>query len=251
MKAGLYIFKDRKDRIKIDLPVTGKVNSPKFSYWHIAFKTLGNLLVKVALSPMSFIAQQLGIASDGLDKMDIDAQQRDFTTEQYTTLKTLADIIKQKPGLVLQLTQNIDYSEAVQNFALANLKKEYYLQLNPAERAKGLEFIDIATLNQIDTKDKDFIAFTDNLLREKNLSQEGSIKDKVMVFFKTVAEAQVIRVMEARNQKMITYLTSTCGVKPERIKVINTPLTQLLSCKKNQYDITMNDGEEQEPTASK
>jgi hypothetical protein len=55
MKVGLYLLKDRKDDIKIDLPVKGNISDPEFSFGKIIWKTFCNLIVKVALTPTKLL----------------------------------------------------------------------------------------------------------------------------------------------------------------------------------------------------
>ena len=55
MKVGLYILKDRHDKIEIDLPVQGNIKDPEFPFGKIIWKTFCNLMVKVALTPTKLI----------------------------------------------------------------------------------------------------------------------------------------------------------------------------------------------------
>ncbi|MDO4497334.1 MAG: DUF748 domain-containing protein [Bacteroidales bacterium] len=51
LKAGLYILTDKNGVCDMELPVTGNIDEPKFSIKRLFFKTLGKLIVKVAVSP--------------------------------------------------------------------------------------------------------------------------------------------------------------------------------------------------------
>lgn len=55
MKIGLYVLKDRHDQIKIDMPVEGSLDDPKFSVGKVIWNTFCNLMVKVALTPTKLI----------------------------------------------------------------------------------------------------------------------------------------------------------------------------------------------------
>ena len=74
----------------------GNINSPEFSYKKIIFKTLTNLLVKVAVSPIQFLAGSLGLSSDKLENLPFEATQNDFTPEQLTKINLLAEMLKSK-----------------------------------------------------------------------------------------------------------------------------------------------------------
>lgn len=240
LKLGLYILKDRKEKINLDLPVTGNVNSPKFSYKKLILKTLGNLIVKIALSPFSLIADQLGIKGDELSAIEIEPLQRGFTSEQFSKFKSLADIAKAKPGLKLILTQEANYEKCIQEFAIMDLKISYYTSKNPVSEDKRLDLVDLDEVKQIDIKSKDFISFTDNLLSQKQLSKEGSIEEKAILLFKEKSDLSLQNSMQRRNEKLLNHFTQVLGINPSRIRIISLPLEEIKSkSTKTQYKVTL------------
>lgn len=92
LKAALYVLKDKDDKILIDLPVKGNVDSPEFSYMKLVWKTLGNLLVKVATSPARAIGNALGLGGDEMEFIAVSQQQHGLTSEQYHVLSGLAAV---------------------------------------------------------------------------------------------------------------------------------------------------------------
>ena len=107
LKTALYILRDKDDKILIDLPISGNVDSPEFSYMKLVWKTLGNLLVKVATSPVRALGNALGMGSDNLDFMAIDPHQRGLTSENYHTLGDLAAIAKSDSLVLITLVQRM------------------------------------------------------------------------------------------------------------------------------------------------
>ncbi len=55
LKLGVYVLTDKQGHINLDLPVKGRIDDPEFSYRKIVFKALGNVLLKVATAPFSFL----------------------------------------------------------------------------------------------------------------------------------------------------------------------------------------------------
>lgn len=107
LKTALYILRDKDDKILIDLPIKGNVDSPKFNYMKLVWKTLGNLLVKVATSPVRALGNALGMSSSNLDFIAIDPDQRGFTSEQYHLLSDLATIAKSDSLVLITLEQRM------------------------------------------------------------------------------------------------------------------------------------------------
>lgn len=94
LKTALYILRDKDEKILIDLPITGNIDSPEFNYMKIVWKTLGNLLVKVATSPARALGNALGINNEDLEFLAIDPHQRGLTSEQYHQLSLLASMMQ-------------------------------------------------------------------------------------------------------------------------------------------------------------
>ena len=107
LKTALYILRDKDDKILIDMPITGNVDSPEFNYMKLVWKTLGNLLVKVATSPVRALGNALGMSSDNLDFIAIDANQHGLSSENYHTLADLATLAKRDSLLVITLEQRM------------------------------------------------------------------------------------------------------------------------------------------------
>ena len=107
LKTALYILRDKDDKILIDMPIKGNVDSPEFNYMKLMWKTLGNLLVKVATSPVRALGNALGMNSSNLDFIAIDPDQRGFTSEQYHLFSDLATIAKSDSLVIITLEQRM------------------------------------------------------------------------------------------------------------------------------------------------
>lgn len=107
LKTALYILRDKDDKIMIDMPIKGNIDNPEFSYMKLVWKTLGNLLVKVATSPVRALGNALGMGKDNLDFIAIDPQQRGLTSENYHTLGDLAKVAKSDSLVVITLEQHM------------------------------------------------------------------------------------------------------------------------------------------------
>lgn len=95
MKTAMYVITDRKGHVKMDLPVKGDVSSPEFSFRKIIWKTFLNLVVKIAASPVDFIAK--AVAGDETFKpMTMPSDQTSLNIEQTHQLGEIADYMKER-----------------------------------------------------------------------------------------------------------------------------------------------------------
>lgn len=99
LKAALYLLKDKDDKVILDVPIAGNVNSPEFNYMKLVWKTLGNLVVKVATSPFRKLTNS---DSDNLF-IAVDPAEPDFTSEQFYQIDKVADLAKADKSYHLNL----------------------------------------------------------------------------------------------------------------------------------------------------
>lgn len=164
LRLALYILKDKDEKIKFDVPVKGSIKDPKFSYRKIIFETLVNLMVKVAVSPVRFLANSLGMKSDNMDVIPIEPLMSGFTAEQYSQLNDLATIIKSKPDMTLTLTQFVNLKEAIPLYTLYKAKESYLESLNKSEIKDPINYEEVQSLKN---NDANFIAYLDTLLKKQ------------------------------------------------------------------------------------
>ena len=131
VKAALYILKDKDDKILIDMPIKGDVDNPEFNYMKVVWKTLGNLVVKVATSPARALGNALGLNGDDLAFMAVDPAQHGLTSEQYHTLGQLATVAQSDSLIVLTLERRMPEpanDTVARRYDLLNLQILRYLE---------------------------------------------------------------------------------------------------------------------------
>ncbi len=223
LKAALYVLKDKDGKVQFDVPVAGNIDSPEFSYMKIVWKTLGNLLVKVATSPYRLVANAFGGNGD-IEFIEFNPLQFDFTSEQYNTLSHIADVINYDTNVIVTLEPQINISEAAKEQSYFNLKKEFYLAQHPDKAAAPhLEMIDFSNIESITHKDAEFVAY----LIEKGYITDKSPREKAV---RAVAEEhyplaqseeQQRRLAEMRNRFMRNYFVERMGVPESQIVIGN------------------------------
>ncbi len=231
LKMGLYILTDRNGRMKIDLPVSGDMNSPQFSYGKIITGAIVNTLVKVVTSPAKYLAEAMGISADKLDQIDVDAAQVEFTSEQYDRIADLSRIIKERPELKLALTQRVNYSQALGNEALAQLKLAYFLRNNPSKKDMALSMLEYESALTVDLKSKQLAAFADSMIVASGKKPSGDLTARARMLYTPQAEAKLVERANLRNSTLCNHFSSKLGHADTCYKVAAVVLDSLKNYK--------------------
>ena len=239
LKFALYIMKDKDDKINFNLPVKGNTKDPKFSYSQIVWQTVVNLMVKVALSPVKFLAGALGMNPDKMEKIDINPLQTNFTAEQYNQLNDLASIVKKKPDMVLELTQYADLKGILDDYSLYKTKYSYLFSMPETDKKIPFSFEEV---QRIADNDKDFVEYVDSILTSKgNTISNISIKEKTKSLYAPDSlQNELIQKFENRNYMLRNYLKTSLEI-PEKNMAIRTAYKDTLNIYKQnaKYKIGM------------
>lgn len=250
LKMALYVLRDKDEKIEFDIPVKGNINDPEFSYKQIVFKTIVNLLVKVSVSPVRFLANSLGLNPDEMASMGISALQLEINAQQYSQLNELAGIYLKKPEMLLQFTQFVDLNKALNDYAMYQAKGAFLLSRVPETdsiRTRPLPpYEDLEKM--IPDDDAQFRSFVDGRILEKGLAvkKNQAFSDKLFaIYSKDSIQGSLFDQLEKRNQDIRNYLTTTGGIPSTNLQIKTASLDSLtLYGGKDQYTIDLNLAEE-------
>ncbi len=225
LKTALYLIKDKDEQIKINLPVKGNINSPEFSYKKIIFKTLTNLLVKVAVSPIQFLAGSLGLSSDKLENLPFEATQNDFTPEQLTKINLLAEMLKAKPEMTLVMEQYVNLRQSKATLSQFYVKRNFYLRQHPEKTKETLQPIDYTKIFEMDTKDLSFLTYVREQVNEE--LKNASLEDQILSLTDAEQLEQLTGLLsQKRNQTLTEYLLRQ-GISDQNFRITTAPKEKL------------------------
>ena len=107
VKLAIALLKNRNGEIKLDIPVTGSLDDPKFSVWGIILKILINLLSKAATSPFSLLGAVFG-GGEELSYIEFDYGSTAITQPNVKKLDTIVKALHDRPSLKMDIEGHVD-----------------------------------------------------------------------------------------------------------------------------------------------
>ncbi|MHB8880961.1 MAG: DUF748 domain-containing protein [Thermodesulfovibrionales bacterium] len=107
VKLAVALLKNRKGEIRLDIPVSGYINDPKFSVGRIVLKIIVNLLVKAATSPFALLGALFG-GGEELSFIDYEAGSSAVNETAAKKLDTLIKALSDRPSLKLEIEGHVD-----------------------------------------------------------------------------------------------------------------------------------------------
>ncbi len=123
VKLCIALLKDSKGDIDMDIPVSGSIDDPDFSFFPIILKAVLNLLWKIVTAPFALIGALFGGGED-LDHVGFAPGLDSLSQGQAAKLATVARGLTERPGLHLDIRGTFSDSLDGQILALEALLRK-------------------------------------------------------------------------------------------------------------------------------
>ncbi|MGE5447825.1 MAG: DUF748 domain-containing protein [Bacteroidales bacterium] len=217
VRLALYIMKDAKDVISIDLPVTGNPSDPKFKLGKIIWKTFANLMVKTAASPFKALAGLAGTNPESLEKLPFAYAQDSLDKKQCDDLYKLAEILKKKPDLVVSLIQSTDPDEEKRLLAI-RCAKEDFIAAHQGDSSR-------ISLSDLKDDNPELVAFIKKAVPE--IDSVGIKTACIKLAGQARIDTMFETVLKKRNAHIAKLLTVNQGIPASSVNVMTADLNNL------------------------
>ncbi len=213
VRLAVSLLKDVHGNIRLDIPVEGSLDDPKFKWGKVIWQVIKNILVKAATAPFRFFASAFGGKETDYKEVSFDYLQNSISSTQQKTLDNLARVLSEKKDLRVQLLQVTSRQDEAEAYALRTAKS-LYLGIGPdsltADRQQRMDSLSI--------QDSLFNAFLNTRLPAG--TRFSSVQEKcIRLIGEEKINALVSENMERRNQAVQNYLVSQKGIPAARVVV--------------------------------
>ena len=148
LELAVALLKDSSGKIKLDVPITGSLDDPKFSVGAIVADALINVLSKVVTSPFRALGSLIGSEKD-MSTISFAAGNSSLAKEQQAKLDTLAKALKERPVLNLDIKgaafEEQDWPVIREEALYEQLKKRRAAEINKsAEKKIRDEYVELS-----------------------------------------------------------------------------------------------------------
>ncbi len=229
VKLGLAILRDRSGKITLDVPVSGDLDDPNFSYGRVVFAAIKNIFVRIAMSPFSILGAIIG-TKERLDILEFDPGSTVLSEKAKDRLNKLAQVLKERPDLKIEVqgyySKKRDIQPLRRNRFLLLLKREKFDVLSKKDRSQ------ISSLEQIKIRDKEYLkylklAYKDSSFKNKPKNILGLLKKQPKKFMEEfllknikISESDLKELAKNREMRVVKYLTDIDKIDPNRIFLV-------------------------------
>ena len=236
LKLAVALLKDSSGKIKIDVPITGSLDDPKFSVGSIVIDALVNVLSKVIASPFNALGSLIGSDKD-MSTIGFIAGNSYLEKQQREKLDSLSKALKERPVLNIDIKgaafQERDWPVIREDALYEQLKKRRAVEINKEAETKIRE--EYVKLTEDDYKrlladmfiekfpllaEKSFLG-TPKLMNPKAGNFYDIAKQKLFTIIKPEQE-RLKELASARAQTIAKYFVQKGGISRERVYILDT-----------------------------
>ena len=244
LDLAIALLEDSENRIQLGLPVSGSLDDPEFSYGHLVWKALVNVLTKMVTAPFTALASLMGHEED-LSTVNFGVGSTRITPPEAEKLAKLAAAIQQRPQLTIEVqgqyateADGVVLKQLAVRKALAkrmgktgvtdlNMDMEPLNMTDPATQkaldALAGEGMDVAEL--IALKKTYGLAPTtppqDNPPKPDPAGYHAAIF-KALVKHQSLVESALTVLAQERAAAVVSELTTAGGINAARVKTVKT-----------------------------
>ncbi|MCB5187470.1 DUF748 domain-containing protein [Methylobacillus caricis] len=229
LDLAIALLEDSDGVIDMDLPVSGSLDDPEFSYGKIVWKAIVNVLGKIVTSPFRALGNLLGISSEKLEAIAFDGGSADLAPPEQEKLKNISQALAKRPSLTLSIApvvdEKLDGQALQQQFVRNQVAAKMGLKLNPGEKPGPIDLSNkrvrsaVEKLAKEQLKSEQVSALRDSSSSEKDETVLYSRLLEQLVKNTVVQEQWLITLGNARVESVKSYLLANEGLANDHLNV--------------------------------
>jgi hypothetical protein len=242
LELAIALLKDSDGKIKMDVPISGSLEDPKFSVNHIVIDALVNAISKVISSPFRALASLIGSEED-LSTISFAAGEAVLDKLQISKLNDLSKALKARPILKLEIKgaafQEQDWPAVSDDALYDQLKRIKADEINKqGGRKTRPEYVVVSDEDYRRLMEKLFVENFPLLVEKPTLGRlrlVGTQDDNTTDKFYAVAKEKLSGIVKTepqrlkdlasqRAQAIANYIVQKGGITNDRIFILDTAI---------------------------
>ena len=227
VKLAIALLKDRKGEIKLDIPVSGSLDDPKFSVWGIILKIIINLIAKAATSPFALLGAVFG-GGEELSYLEFDYGIFTIAETNMKKIDTMVKALSDRPALKLDIEGHVDLEKDREE-----LKQLFFQRKLKAQKLKEMvkKGTPVVPVDEIKIEKQEYEKYLKMAYKEEKFPKPRNIlgiakdlpvpeMEKLMLTHIEIKESDLRSLASQRAMIVKDAILKTGKIESERIFII-------------------------------
>ena len=228
VRLAVALLKDRNGVIKLDLPVSGSLDDPKFSVWKIVVQIIVNLVTKAATAPFALLGSVFGGTGEELSYVEFDYGSTVIMEAGHKKLDSITKALQDRPNLHIDIEGHVDKERDKDGLRRLLFDRKVKVQKQNEMARKGTTVIPIS---EIKIEPAEYPRYLKMAYRQEKFPKPktliGLAKDlpvsemeKLMLANIVVSESDLRTLAAQRAQQVKEAILGSKRVEPNRVFIL-------------------------------
>jgi uncharacterized protein involved in outer membrane biogenesis len=224
VRLAVSLLKNSRGEIDINLPISGTLDDPEFSFGGLVWTMIGNFFKKIVTAPFSFLAGGGGGAQGDLAFIDFPDGSSKLDADSEKKLQTVAQALIDKPDLKLEITGRAGADELQALKRETVQRKLRVLKSRQVTQSGG----SVASLDDVVIPPEEYARLLENVYKDEKFDKPKNFiglakslppaeMEKLLIEHSDVTEADLPRLAQARGNVVKSWLVDKGQVPVERV----------------------------------
>jgi hypothetical protein len=227
VKLAIALLKDRKGEIKLDIPVTGTLDDPKFKIGKIILQIIINLITKAVTSPFALLGAIFG-GGEELNYLEFDYGSNTVAEANVEKINTLIKVLHERPSVKIDIEGHVDVEKDREGLKQYLFNRKLKAQKLNEMAKKGQSVIPV---DEVKIEPSEYGKYLKMAYKEEKFPKPrnvlGMVKDlpvpemeKLMLTHIEIKEGDLRSLASQRAMKLKDAILKSGRVESERIFII-------------------------------
>lgn len=146
IRLAIALLKDRNGEIRLDLPVSGNLDDPEFSFWKVVLQILVNLISKAATAPFALLGALTG-GGEELGYLEYEPGSAVVAGANTKKIEMLVNAMYERPSLKLEIEGHVDVEKDREGLRQRQFMRKLKVQKFNQRLKQGQPSIPVDELN--------------------------------------------------------------------------------------------------------
>ncbi len=178
LDLAIAVLEDSNGVIDLDLPITGSLDDPQFSYGKIIWKAIANVVQKIVTAPFRALGKLLGISAEQLEAIAFDPGSSRLAPPEQEKLKAVAGALAKRAALSLKIVPAADTARDTAELQELRTRRDVLIEV-------GVKLAEGEQAGPLDLGNVKVQTAIENLLKDRSGGKRGlKLVDSVKDYFR-------------------------------------------------------------------
>jgi hypothetical protein len=228
LDLAIAILEDTDGLIDLDLPISGSLDDPSFSYGGIFWKAFKNVLTKIVTAPFRVLGKLFGGDGENFDGILFTAGTSEVSPPELEKLANVSKALAKREALMLGIVPSynlaLDTQAIKQNTYRQQVVEEMGVKLEPGQKPGPVDLANEDVQDAVDTLYNELTnkGLFKSLVSKLQTPEEGHYEKAQASLIESIEVTETdLKALALARAEAIKVALLANGISPERVSVVD------------------------------